>query len=82
MAHAFMKMFYDKLTVISWNPSKHMMSEAVRSSKSISGLNIAFRSLAFLGTRELQLHTTVYFIVLIILILLNNRLFTVNFGDE
>jgi len=74
--------FYEKLTRIIWNPSIHMMSEAVRSSMNISGLNIAFSSLAFLRTREFQLHAAVYFIILIIFILLNNRLFTVNFGYE
>jgi len=75
-------MFYEKLTRISCNPSIHMMSEAVRSSINISGLNIAFRSLAFLMTREFQLHAAIYLSILIILIFLNNRLFTVNFGDE
>lgn len=62
-----LKVFYEKLTRISWNPSIHMMSEAVRSSMNISGLNIAFRSLAFLRTREFQLHATVYCIIILIL---------------
>jgi hypothetical protein len=75
-------MFYENLTRISWNPSIHMMSEAVRSSVNISGLNIAFSSLAFLRTREFQLHVAVYLIILIVLILIHNLLFTVNFGDE
>jgi len=48
----------------------------------ISGLNNAFSSLAFLRKCKFQLHAAVYFIILIILILLNKRLFTVNFGDE
>jgi len=77
-----LKMFYEKLTRISCNPRTHMMSEALRSSINMSGLNIAFRSLAFLRTREFQLHAAIYSFILIILIFFNNHLFTVNFGDK
>jgi hypothetical protein len=81
MTHAFMKMFYKNLTRISWNPNIHMMSEAVRSSVNISGLNVAFSSLAILRTREFVTHSSLFHYSYHFNIL-NNRMFTVNFGDE
>jgi hypothetical protein len=49
-----------ELTKMSWNPSMHVISEAVRSSMKNKGLSISLSFSAYLRTRKIVL--AIYFI--------------------